>query len=79
MKRFIVYLACAWEIIVGGLLITPRGIVCIACGASVQAPGYIGETATWIVGMAAILLGILGIVTATGARPDSAGGASSSS
>ncbi|HEY6290760.1 MAG TPA: hypothetical protein VI455_04255 [Terriglobia bacterium] len=75
MRRWIVYLAWAWEIIVGGLLITPGGIICIACGTPLQAPGYIGETATWIVGVVAILLGVFGIVTAAGARTGSAGSA----
>ena len=79
MRRLIVYLACVWEIVVGALLITPRGIVCIACGSSVQAPGYIGETATWIVGMAAILLGVLGLATAGGAKTGPAGGSQASS
>ena len=72
MKRMIVYLAWAWEIIVGGLLITPHGVICIACGADV--PGSIGETATRIVGVVAILLGVFGIATAGGARAGSAGG-----
>lgn len=75
MKRAIVYLAWAWEIIVGGLLITPGGVVCIACGLPVQAPGYIGETATRIVGVVAIVLGVYGIATAGGVRAGSAGGA----
>ena len=74
MRRLIVYLAWAWEIIVGGLLITPGGVVCIACGTPVQAPGYIGETATRIVGVVAILLGVYGIVTTAGATTGAAGG-----
>jgi hypothetical protein len=75
MRRWITYVAWAWEIIVGGLLITPGGIVCIACGTPVQAPGYIGETATRIVGVVAVVLGIYGIATAGGASAGSAGGA----
>jgi hypothetical protein len=74
MRRLIIYVAWAWEIIVGGLLITPGGIVCIACGASLQAPGYIGETATRIVGVVAVVLGLYGIATAGGASARSAGG-----
>ena len=61
MKRVIIYLAWAWEILVGVLLITPGGVLCIACGASVQAPGYIGRPATVVVGVLAIALGIYGI------------------
>ena len=74
MKRLITYVAWAWEIIVGGLLITPKGIVCIACGIPVQAPGYIGETATWVVGIVAVVLGIYGIATAGGTSASAAGG-----
>jgi hypothetical protein len=75
VRRLITYVAWAWEIIVGGLLITPKGIVCIACGVPVQAPGYIGETATWVVGMVAIVLGIYGIATAGRAGASTASGA----
>ena len=73
MKRSIIYLAWAWEILIGALLITPGGVLCIACGTTVQAPGYIGETATKVIGVIAILLGVYGIATAARAR--SAGGA----
>lgn len=72
MKRWILYLTWAWEIIIGGLLITPGGVLCIACGAVVQTPGYIGETATRVVGVVAIALGVYGIATA--GRGQSAGG-----
>ena len=75
MRRLITYVAWAWEIIVGALLITPGGIICIACGVPVQAPGYIGETATWVVGIVAIVLGIYGIATAGRAGASAAGGA----
>jgi hypothetical protein len=75
MRRWITYVAWAWEIIVGGLLITPGGVTCIACGMPVQAPGYIGETATRIVGVVAIVLGVYGIATAGGAGASSAGSA----
>jgi hypothetical protein len=61
MKRIIIYLAWAWEILVGVLLITPGGVLCIACGSSVQALGYIGRPATVVVGVLAIALGIFGI------------------
>lgn len=75
MRRLITYLAWAWEIIVGGLLITPGGVICIACGVPVQAPGYIGQTATFVVGIVAIVLGIYGIATAGRAGASVAGGA----
>jgi hypothetical protein len=41
-------LTWAWAIIVGGLMITPEGIVCIACGPVI----------TKILGVISILLGI---------------------
>jgi len=64
MKRWIIYLAWAWEILIGVLLITPGGVFCIACGTPVQASGYIGRPATMIFGVLAIVLGVFGIVTA---------------
>lgn len=72
MKRMITYLAWAWEIIIGGLLITPGGVICIACGTGSPASGYIGETATKVIGVVAILFGVYGIATA--GRAGSAGG-----
>ncbi len=74
MKRLIIYLAWAWEILIGVLLITPGGVLCIACGAAVQAPGYIGRPATMVLGVLAILLGLFGIVTAAGAKLGGAAG-----
>lgn len=69
--RIVRYLAWAWFIIVGGLIITPKGIWCIACGQVITQPGYIGQTATMILGIGAIVLGLIGIATegrAQGAR-----------
>ena len=69
MRRVIIYLAWAWEILIGALLITPRGVICIACGTTVQAPGYIGRPATILLAIVAIALGVFGIVaTPRGAR-----------
>lgn len=69
------YLAWVWFIIVGGLLITPKGVWCIACAQVIAQPGYIGQTATMILGIGAIVLGLVGIATearAQGARAASA-------
>ena len=69
MRRVIIYVTWAWEILIGILLITPGGVLCIACGTTVQAPGYIGRPATMVAGIVAIVLGVFGIVaTARGAR-----------
>ncbi len=73
MKRWIVYLAWAWEILIGGLLITPGGVFCIACGTVLNTPGYIGRPATTVVGILAIALGVFGILTAGGARVGASG------
>lgn len=68
MRRLIIYLAWAWEILIGVLLITPGGVICIACGQAVDAPGYIGRPATMILGVVAIVLGAVGIATAGRAK-----------
>ena len=73
--RFVRYLAWAWMIVVGGLLITPGGVVCIACGQAVNQPGYIGQTATMILGIGAVLLGLIGIGTEAKAGAGAAAGA----
>jgi hypothetical protein len=65
------YLAWVWFIIVGGLIITPKGIWCIVCGQVITQPGSIGQTATMILGIGAVVLGLIGIATegrAQGAR-----------
>ncbi len=75
MKRVVIYLAWAWEILVGVLLITPRGVICIACGTAVDAPGYIGRPATIVLGIVAIVLGAYGIgASALGAKAGAAAG-----
>jgi len=64
-------LAWAWMIIVGGLLITPGGIICIACGRN--SPGYIGDTAVLVLGLVSIALGAVGIVGALRERAGATG------
>lgn len=48
MQRYVGPLAWAFLIILGGLMLTPEGIVCIACG----------DTLSPIVGIIAILIGL---------------------
>jgi hypothetical protein len=55
-------LAWAWIIIVGGLLITPGGVWCIACGPASR--GYIGDTAVLIIGLVSVVVGVVGLVGA---------------
>ena len=56
-------LAWAWLILLGALLITPGGILCIKCGS--LDPGYLGDTAINLLGIISIGLGIYGFVQRT--------------
>jgi predicted phage tail protein len=62
MHRFFYVFAWVWMIIVGGLLITPGGIFCIVCGATIDASGYIGKPAVFVIGIVSIIIGIIGLV-----------------
>lgn len=53
------YLAWAWLILLGGLLITPGGTLCIKCGG--QDPGYLGDVLVNLLGIVSIGLGIVGL------------------
>ena len=50
--RIIRFLAYAWIIIVGGLMITPDGVQCIACG----------RTLTTVLAVLSIGLGVVGLI-----------------
>jgi len=63
MKRFFYILVWLWMIIVGGLLITPGGIFCIVCGATIDTSGFIGKNAVFVIGVVSILMGIIGFAT----------------
>jgi hypothetical protein len=56
---WIYYLAWAWLIIIGGLMITPGGVICIACGPS--EPGYVGGTVIRVLGVISVVLGLTGL------------------
>jgi Subtilase family len=60
--RFYYYLAWAWMILIGALLITPGGVFCIKCGPA--NPGYIGDVFVNILGVVAIAIGAIGLVGA---------------
>jgi hypothetical protein len=66
--RWILYLAWAWMILVGGLLITPGGVLCIRCGP--QSPGFVGDIAAIVLGAVSVALGIVGVarIARQGAR-----------
>lgn len=53
------YLAWAWLIVIGGLLITPGGVWCIRCGP--QAGGYLGDPVVIVLGLVSIVLGVIGL------------------
>jgi len=55
-------LAWAWIIIVGGLLLTPKGWVCIRCGPG--DPGYIGDPVILVLGVGSLILGAIGLAGA---------------
>jgi hypothetical protein len=57
--RWIIYLAWAWMILIGGLLITPGGVFCIRCGP--DSPTFIGDIAAIVLGLISLALGIAGI------------------
>jgi hypothetical protein len=73
LKRYGRYLAWAWEIIVGGLIITPGGVWCIKCGQVINAAGYIGDPAVMLVGVVAIILGVVGLATEIGSQSQARG------
>jgi hypothetical protein len=53
-------LTWAWLILIGGLLITPGGVLCIKCGP--LDPGYLGDWVINVLGVASIALGLFGFV-----------------
>ena len=57
--RWTIYLAWAWMIVIGALLVTPGGTLCIKCGP--LDPGYIGDPLVNVLGLATIVLGIIGL------------------
>lgn len=56
--KWLAPLTWAWAIIVGALMLTPSGWVCIACGRN--APGFVGDIVVAVIGVVSILLGVLG-------------------
>jgi hypothetical protein len=52
------YLAWAWLIIIGGLMFTPGGVSCIACGAALNS----------VLAAVSIVLGVAGFVSEYMAR-----------
>jgi hypothetical protein len=73
--KLIRYLAWAWIIVIGALMFTPARVLCIKCGLTITAPGYIGDTSVTILAAGAIVLGLVGIFTegSAGAAAKAAG------
>jgi hypothetical protein len=61
------YLAWAWLIVIGGLLITPGGTWCIKCGA--QDSQYIGDFLVNVLGVVSIGFGVFGLIGLTSLSP----------
>ena len=59
-------LAWAWIIVIGVLLITPGGTLCISCGAPINIPGYIGDGLVTVLGIGSIALGAAGLASDLG-------------
>lgn len=57
------YLTWAWIIVLGALIITPGGILCIRCGVPIDALGYIGDRAVTVLGVGGIVLGVFGLAS----------------
>lgn len=57
---WIYYLAWAWLIIIGGLMITPGGVICIACGPS--DPSYLGGTVIRVLGVISVAIALIGLI-----------------
>ena len=53
------YLSWAWLVIIGGLMITPGGVICIACGP--DEPGFLGGTVIRVLGVISVALGLTGL------------------
>lgn len=63
MHRYFHFLTWVWLIIIGGLLVTPGGIFCIVCGADINASGFVGKTAVFVIGIVSIFIGVIGLLT----------------
>ncbi|MCZ8067003.1 MAG: hypothetical protein ACK5QJ_17270 [Microcystis sp.] len=61
--KIIKYLAWAWVIIIGVLMITPGGVLCTVCGVPIDAVGFIGYPAITFLGIGSITLGVVGLIT----------------
>lgn len=63
IKKWVPMVAWAFMIVIGGLLITPGGYMCIKCGVDINAPGYIGDMFVQLAGIASIGIGTIGVAT----------------
>lgn len=61
--KYIRMVAYIWSILVGCMLLTPRGWVCITCGFTLNEPGYIGRIGVIIVAAISIIVGVVGLIT----------------
>jgi hypothetical protein len=66
MPKIFFALAFAWMIVVGGLLITPVGPICIVCGAEATRTPNAGE---FVAGVITIVVGVLGLFATVALNP----------
>lgn len=59
MARLIIRLAWLWMILIGYILITPIGPICIACG--VTDPAHISNPAAMVLGVITLAFGVAGL------------------
>ncbi len=59
-RPWLLVLAWAWLLLLGALLITPGGVLCIKCGPA--DPGYLGDTVINVLGLVAVALGAAGLI-----------------
>jgi len=62
MRITILRLTWAWMILIGYILITPIGPICIACGEALQPQGSLGRPAIVTLGVISLVAGIAGFI-----------------
>ena len=71
--RLILRLGWAWSILIGYILLTPIGPICIACGTALQPQNSLGRPAIVTLGIISAVLGIAGFAVGAKAQAAAAG------
>lgn len=75
MPRLILRLGWAWLILIGYILFTPIGPICISCGTAFQPQNSLGRPAIVVLGVISAVLGIAGFALGARAQASAAGNA----